>query len=344
MMATVIVIGAGLGGMFVMRVCVHAFTLDSRRSRGIGRWYRTHRASVPPCAGGLGTACAHMPSFARYAERIARHRLEVIVSQRPHPNPSSRLSGLFRQRIADGSAPDQSSAPRTRYMVNGQLTPAPRDVSSAESLEFAEAAPGRMALSIFPKPSDAEIDSLAKAWKLHPVLVEDLQHGGQRPKLERYGDVLFLVVRSARYLDEAEDVDFAEFHVLVRPHAIAVLCKDGLWIDGEDSSSLPENSRDTVARGDATLLDDGRLLELGPEAVLYRLLTGLTPDPADERRAPDDATRNARTRDRPLPRNDDMTDTPLSPELETIVAAARRTARFFQGSGRHLGWPCTMGN
>jgi len=216
-----------------------------------------------------------MPSFARYAERIARHRLEVIVSQRPHPNPSSRLSGLFRQRIADGPAPDQSSAPRTRYMVNGQLTPAPRDVSSAESLEFAEAAPGRMALSIFPKPSDAEIDSLAKAWKLHPVLVEDLQHGGQRPKLERYGDVLFLVVRSARYLDEAEDVDFAEFHVLVRPHAIAVLCKDGLWIDGEDSSSLPENSRDTVARGDATLLDDGRLLELGPEAVLYRLLDAI---------------------------------------------------------------------
>lgn len=123
-----------------------------------------------------------------------------------------------------------------------------------------------------PAPTAEEIDELAEAWDLHPVLAEDLRHGGQRPKLERYDDVLFLVVRSARYLDETEDVDFSEFHVLVRSRAITVLCQDGRWIDGADASTLPESDVDVVARGDSTLLDDQQLLRLGPEAVLYRLL------------------------------------------------------------------------
>lgn len=193
----------------------------------------------------------------------------------PEPNNTSSPSlrpGILRQSIADGPATSGRGEPRTRYVVDGRLTPAPQDVSAAEALAFADQAPEHMALSIFPKPNDADIKALGHAWKLHPVLVEDLQHGGQRPKLERYGDVLFLVVRSARYLDESEYVAFAEFHVLMRPRAISVLCKDGLWIDGEDSSSLPENTRDTLAHGDATLLGDERLLKLGPEAVLYRLL------------------------------------------------------------------------
>ncbi|GAB3574760.1 hypothetical protein GCM10027406_05240 [Leifsonia lichenia] len=40
---------------------------------------------------------------------------------------------------------------------------------------------------------------LTEAWRLHPLLVEDLLRAHQRPKLDRYGDVLFLVVRSARH-------------------------------------------------------------------------------------------------------------------------------------------------
>ena len=62
-------------------------------------------------------------------------------------------------------------------------------------------------------------------------------HAGQRPKLERYGEVLFLVVRSARYIDESEEVEFSEFHILVRGRAVAVLCQDHRWIDGTDGTA-----------------------------------------------------------------------------------------------------------
>lgn len=149
------------------------------------------------------------------------------------------------------------------------------EASLSEARQFAEAEPGRMTLSLFPAPTARDIDELAAAWDLHPVLVEDLQHAGQRPKLERYGDVLFMVVRSARYDDAAEDVDFSEFHVLVRPHAVAVLCQDKRWIDGTDENSMPQDTSDIADRGGRTLLDDEDLLRLGPEAVAYRLLDAI---------------------------------------------------------------------
>lgn len=186
-----------------------------------------------------------------------------------------RRGGRFRRPapvVAAGREGPEVSTRRTRYVVDGHLTAAPHEVSIAEALRFAQDEPGTMTLSLFPTPTADDVDELAHAWDLHPVLVEDLHHAGQRPKLERYGDVLFLVVRSARYLDDIEDVDFSEFHVLVRPHAIAVLCQDGRWIDGSDETTLPGSSTEVA---DHTLLDDGRLLALGPEAVLYRLLDAI---------------------------------------------------------------------
>ena len=202
------------------------------------------------------------------------HRLPHTPNDDPH---SGKLSRFRSRRLPHLPARTVStpSTRRTRYVVDGQLTPAPEDATLAQALEFAQAGPNRIALCLFPSPSADDITELADAWGLHPVLVEDLRRAGQRPKLERYGEVLFTVVRSARYIDKIEDVDFSEFHVLVRPNAIAVLCQDRRWIDGSDDSTLPENSVDTVAQGYATLLDDPQLLGLGPEAVLYRLLDAI---------------------------------------------------------------------
>ena len=197
------------------------------------------------------------------------------MPNRQSSHPSARRSSMFRQRASGPATTDPRVSPRTRYVVDGHLTPAPEHVSVEESLAFAAEAPNRMVLSIFPRPTAGDVDSIAAAWELHPLLVEDLRNAGQRPKLERYGDVVFLVVRSARYLDDIEDVDFAEFHVLLRPNAITVLCQDDRWIDGQEVGDLYENSRDTVAHGDVTLLDDAHLLGLGPEAVLYRLLDAI---------------------------------------------------------------------
>lgn len=198
----------------------------------------------------------------------------VVGAPRPTVQSSRGLVAKpdHARRMPYAEAMFGTTTRRTRYIVDGHLTPAPQDVSIAEALTFAERTPGGTALCLFPRATVQEIAELATAWRLHPLLAEDLRDAGQRPKLERYGDVLFVVVRAAHYIDASEDVKLSEFHVLVRPGTIAVVCQDGRWIDGSDAADLPENTVDTVARGDETLLDDPRLLMLGPEAVLYRLL------------------------------------------------------------------------
>ncbi|MGO4103049.1 magnesium and cobalt transport protein CorA [Leifsonia sp. YAF41] len=194
------------------------------------------------------------------------------MPQRQQDGAQPRRSGLFRRGTTGDAPSDAATTRRTRYIVDGRLATAPLNTSIAEALTYSVAAPGRIALCLFPTPTGADIDELAEAWDLHPVLVEDLQQAGQRPKLERYGDVLFLVVRSARYVDEVEEVDFSEFHILVRPNAVAVLCQDGRWIDGTDDSTLPNSDVDIEGK---TLLDNESLLSLGPEAVVYRLLDAI---------------------------------------------------------------------
>jgi magnesium transporter len=45
-------------------------------------------------------------------------------------------------------------------------------------------------------PEPAEIDLMERQFGLHPLAVEDARHGHQRPKLEEYGDSLFLVLHT----------------------------------------------------------------------------------------------------------------------------------------------------
>jgi magnesium transporter len=44
-------------------------------------------------------------------------------------------------------------------------------------------------------PSDDEIDVMAEEFGLHPLAVEDARKGHQRPKIEEYGNSLFVVAR-----------------------------------------------------------------------------------------------------------------------------------------------------
>jgi magnesium transporter len=70
------------------------------------------------------------------------------------------------------------------------------------------------------RPTAEEFAVVAREFELHPLAVEDAVNAHQRPKLERYGDTLFLVLRPARYIDETETVEFGEVHVFAGPHFV----------------------------------------------------------------------------------------------------------------------------
>jgi magnesium transporter len=73
-------------------------------------------------------------------------------------------------------------------------------------------------------PSDAEMIEVAERFDLPPLAVEDaMQDTHQRPKIEDYGDGYFLVLHTARYIDEAEEVEFGEVHVFTGPGYVIVV-------------------------------------------------------------------------------------------------------------------------
>ena len=107
------------------------------------------------------------------------------------------------------------------------------------------------------QPDESEVDSVATEFGFHHLAVEDAVKAHQRPKIERYGDVLFTVLRTARYDDAAEAVVFDELHVFTG-HRVVVTVRHGAAPD------LPAVRR--------RLEDQPALLRRGPEAVLYAIL------------------------------------------------------------------------
>ncbi len=72
-------------------------------------------------------------------------------------------------------------------------------------------------------PDPEEINEIVDVFGLHPLAVEDMVTANQRPKVERYDEWLFVVLRTARYLDEPETVEFGEIQLLCDEHTIVVI-------------------------------------------------------------------------------------------------------------------------
>src|SRR5688572_31804568 len=66
--------------------------------------------------------------------------------------------------------------------------------------------------------SDAELEEMREEFDLHPLAVEDARHGHQRPKIEEYGDSLFVVINTIEV--EGEDLRAGEVHVFAGPNYV----------------------------------------------------------------------------------------------------------------------------
>ncbi|TDB89796.1 magnesium and cobalt transport protein CorA, partial [Micromonospora fluostatini] len=102
-----------------------------------------------------------------------------------------------------------------------------------------------------------QIASLAREFKLHDLAVEDAITAHQRPKLERYGQTLFVVLRAARYVDSREHVEFSELHLFIGPDFV-ITVRHG---EAPDLAAVRRRME-----------SDPAMLARGPEAVLYAVL------------------------------------------------------------------------
>jgi len=65
------------------------------------------------------------------------------------------------------------------------------------------------------EPTADEFASVQRQFGLHELAVEDALKAHQRPKLEVYDETLFAVLKTARYVDELEEVEFGEILLFV---------------------------------------------------------------------------------------------------------------------------------
>ena len=67
------------------------------------------------------------------------------------------------------------------------------------------------------EPEPGDIDRLAKLFDLHELAVEDALQAHQRPKIEDYDADGFLVLKTAHYHEDREEVHFGEISVFAGP-------------------------------------------------------------------------------------------------------------------------------
>ena len=113
-------------------------------------------------------------------------------------------------------------------------------------------------------PSAEELAAMQDTFGLHELAVEDAQSFHLRPKVEKYGDgIHFVVLRTARYVDDQEEVEFGEISVFLGPSFVI-----------------------TVRQGAASDLHEARLrleqrpqlLKEGPPAVLWAIIDKVVDD------------------------------------------------------------------
>ncbi|MEU1516060.1 magnesium and cobalt transport protein CorA [Streptomyces sp. NPDC005811] len=109
-------------------------------------------------------------------------------------------------------------------------------------------------------PSADQLQAVARAFGLHPLAVEDALEAHQRPKLERYDDTLFLVLRTAAYLEHDQSAPTTD--IVGTGEIMAFVGRDFIVVVRHD----PSTHLGGVRRG---LEADPERLAQGPVAVLY---------------------------------------------------------------------------
>ena len=115
------------------------------------------------------------------------------------------------------------------------------------------------------EPDADELERLAEVFGLHPLAVEDAVHAHQRPKLERYDDVQFFVMKTIGHVDRGgtETLETGEIMIFCGPDFVVTVRH------GEHGELAPVRRR---------LEDTPERLALGPAAVLHAIIDRVVDD------------------------------------------------------------------
>jgi magnesium transporter len=114
------------------------------------------------------------------------------------------------------------------------------------------------------EPSPDELASMQDAFGLHELAVEDAQSFHLRPKVEQYDEgIAFVVLRTARYLAEREEVEFGEISIFLGASFVI---------------TVRQGSASDLHGARLRLEERPKLLREGPPAVLWAILDKVVDD------------------------------------------------------------------
>ncbi len=105
------------------------------------------------------------------------------------------------------------------------------------------------------EPDDSVLDKLQEEFDLHDLAIEDAGNAHQRPKIETYGNSLFIALHTAQNLDGA--INFGETHLFIGPRYLV---------------SVRHGASSSYGDARARMEREPELMRHGPAAALYVVL------------------------------------------------------------------------
>ncbi|GAA3862302.1 magnesium and cobalt transport protein CorA [Streptomyces sedi] len=176
------------------------------------------------------------------------------------------FEAAWRQRVAepvadvdDGGGPSGDAVVDCAVYRDGVRRPGPRDPAAAIAQARRRGARGMFVWIGLFEPTESELAGVAEQFGLHPLAVEDAVHAHQRPKLERYDETLFMVLKTVRYVSHgeltstSEVVETGEIMVFVGADFVITVRHGGHGALGALRREL-EESPEQLAKGPASVL------------------------------------------------------------------------------------------
>ena len=92
------------------------------------------------------------------------------------------------------------------------------DIPKADISEYVKR-PGCFVWVALKDPEPAELTEMQEEFGLHELAVEDARHGHQRPKIEEYGDSLFVVMHTVEFTP-TDEIRVGEVDIFVGPNYV----------------------------------------------------------------------------------------------------------------------------
>jgi magnesium transporter len=105
------------------------------------------------------------------------------------------------------------------------------------------------------------IDQIGQQFRLHPLVLEDIVHVGQRPKLEDYDTYLYIVLKMLQYNETSRTVESEQVSMILGPHYLMTFQEHA----GDVFESVRQRIRSTK----------GRIRKMGCDYLAYALMDAI---------------------------------------------------------------------